>query len=81
MLWSLSILDREGFEVCHRDVDPEELAPLAGAAGELAIICEFPSDAIPANWTLWPLTRSGQWLRKFGGQLSDEDFAIVSNED
>lgn len=81
MLWSLSILDRAGFEVCHRDVDPEELTPLAGAAGELAIICEFPSDAIPANWTLWPLTRSGQWLRKFGGQLSDEDFAIVSNED
>jgi Glycosyltransferase (GlcNAc) len=81
MLWSLSILDREGFEVCHRDIGPKELAPLAGAAGELAIICEFPSDTIPAHWTLWPLNRSGQWLRKFGGQLSDEDFAILSDDD
>jgi hypothetical protein len=80
MLWSLSILDREGYEVCHRDVGPEELAPLVGVAGELAIICEFPSDTIPVKWTLWPLTRSGQWLRKFGGQLSEEDFAILSDD-
>ncbi|HEY4837457.1 MAG TPA: GlcNAc-transferase family protein [Candidatus Acidoferrales bacterium] len=81
MLWSLSILDGEGNEVCHRDVSPEDLAPLANAAGELAIVCEFPSETIPANWTLWPLTRSGQWLPKFGGRLSDEDFAILSDDD
>lgn len=81
MLWILSILDGEGNEVCHRDVRPEELAPLAGAVGELAIVCEFPSDTIPANWTLWPLTRSGRWLPKFGGRLSDEDFAIINNDD
>lgn len=81
MSWSLSILDREGFEVCHRDIGPEELGPLAGAKGELAIVCEFSSDTIPANWTLWPLTRSGKWLRKFGGQFSDEDFSILKNED
>jgi len=80
MLWSLSILDREGHEVCHRDVSAEELATFA-AAQELAIVCEFPSDTIPANWTLWPLTRSGQWLPKFGGQLSDDDFAILSEDD
>lgn len=81
LLWSLSILDREGFEICHRDVGPEELAPLSRAPGELAIICEFPSDTIPAHWTLWPLARSGQWLRKFGGRLGDEDFAILSDDD
>lgn len=81
MLWSLSILDGEGCEVCHRDVGPEELAPLAGVEGELAIICEFPSDTIPVDWTLWPLTRSGQWLPKFGGRLSDEDFAVLSDDD
>lgn len=81
MLWSLSILDGEGNEVCHRDVGPEELAPLAVAEGDLAIICEFPSDTIPASWTLWPLTRSGQWLPRFGGRLSDEDFAILSDEE
>ena len=79
MLWSLSILDRQGHEVCHRDVSAEELATFA-AAQELAIVCEFHSESIPANWTLWPLTRSGQWLPKFGGQLSDDDFAILSKD-
>jgi hypothetical protein len=81
MLWSLSILDSEGYEICHRDVGPQELGPLASAAEELAIICEFTSDTIPLRWTLWPLTRSGQWLRKFGGELSDEDFAILRSDD
>jgi hypothetical protein len=81
MLWSLSIMDREGYEVCHRDVTREELATLAAAEGQLTIVCEFPSDTIPVNWTLWPLTRSGQWLPKFGGRLSDDDFAIVRNDD
>jgi hypothetical protein len=80
MLWSLSILDDEGYEVCHRDVGAAELAQLVGTDGELAIVCEFPSETIPVNWTLWPLTREGQWLRKFGGQLSAEDFAILSND-
>lgn len=80
MLWSLSILDPNGFEVCHRDVTREELAALSAASGELAIVCEFASDMIPATWTLWPLTRSGQWLPKFGGRLSDDDFAIVSTD-
>jgi hypothetical protein len=81
LLWSLSILDGEGYEVCHRDVDAAELAPLAGARGELGIICEFASETIPMNWTLWPLTRSGQWLPKLGGRLNDEDFAVISDPD
>jgi hypothetical protein len=80
-LWSLSITDSMGYEVCHRDVGPQELAPLVGVTGELAIICEFPSDTMPVNWTLWPLTQSGQWLRKFEGRLSDEDFAILIDDD
>jgi hypothetical protein len=81
MLWSLSIMDGNGCEICHRDVNRDELTQLASGAEELAIVCEFPSDTIPVNWTLWPLTRSGQWLRKFGGQLSDGDFAILNNVD
>lgn len=79
MLWNLSILDGEGFEICHRDVTPKELEPLAASAGELAIVCEFSSATIPVNWALWPLTRSGQWLRKFGGRFGDEDFAILTD--
>ncbi len=81
MLWSLSVLDAEGHEVCHRDVTREEIAALASASGELAIVCEFTSDTIPVSWTLWPLTRSGQWLPKFGDRLADGDFAIVSEDE
>ncbi len=81
MLWSMSILDGEGLEVCHRDVTRDELAAFSAASGELAIVCEFASDTVPATWTLWPLTRSGQWLPKFGGRLNDDDFAIVSGND
>jgi hypothetical protein len=29
---------------------------------------------------LWPLTRSGQWLPRFGGKFSDDDFAIVGED-
>ncbi len=79
LLWSLSILDGQGHEVCHRDVNREELATLADAE-DLAIVCEFTSDTLPATWTLWPLSRSGQWLPKFGGKLSDDDFAIVGED-
>jgi hypothetical protein len=78
MLWSLSILDEQGHEVCHRDLQADDLRAFSGADGELSIVCEFSSDTIPASWTLWPLTRSGQWLAKFGGILREEDFAVVN---
>ena len=81
VLWNLSIRDAEGYEVYQRNVAAEELAPLADAAEQLSIICEFSSDTIPANWTLWPVTRSGQWLPKFGGRLSEADFAILRDEE
>lgn len=79
MSWNLSVLDEEGFEICQKNVNAEELAPLAGAAGELVIICEFSSETIPASWTLWPLMRSGQWLPRFGGRFSEGDFAILAD--
>jgi hypothetical protein len=81
MLWSLSILDDQGNEVCHRDLRGEDLQPFTNNDGELSIVCEFASDTIPANWTLWPLTRSGQWLPRFGGNLREEDFAIVGEQE
>lgn len=80
-LWSLSILDDGGYEIYRRDLTPDELAPLAGIEGELALVCEFPSETVPVTWTLWPLSRSRGWLRKFGGRLNDEDFAILKNDD
>jgi hypothetical protein len=80
-LWILSIQDEDGYEIWRRDVTADELAPLAGLEGELALVCEFPSETIPASWTLWPLSRSNGWLRKFGGRLSREDFAVLKSDD
>ena len=62
------------------DPSAEELAPLAAAAGEIFVIREFSSETPPVNWTLWPVTPSGKWLPKFGGRLSEEDFAIRDEE-
>jgi hypothetical protein len=76
-LWSLSILDAGGSEVCHRDVSREELAELSRGHGELAIICEFASETLPACWTLWPLSASGHWLPKFGAKFNEDDFAVL----
>ena len=80
-LWSLSIFDEEGFEICRRDLTAEELDPLAGRASELALICEFPSQTIPASWTILPMSRSRGWLPRIAGHFQDGEFAILKEEE
>ncbi len=84
-LWYVAILDDQGYEICRRELTPEDLAPLYGRDGgmeeEIALVCEFRSESIPADWIVWPLSRSKGWLRKIGGSLRDEDFAILKEED
>ena len=79
-LWNLSIQDEEGFEIYRRDISAEELKPLQGDEEDLALICEFQSETIPARWSLWVLTRSSRWLPKLGGALTDGDFAILKED-
>jgi hypothetical protein len=57
------------------------LTPFCGNEKELELICEFSSETIPIAWTIWPVSRSKGWLRKFGGKIADGDFAILSGED
>jgi hypothetical protein len=80
-LWVLSILDDEGYEIYRRDLTADELRPLSGVGEDLALICEFESETVPSNWTVYPLSGSKGWLRKFEGRLSDEDVAIVKIDD
>jgi hypothetical protein len=86
ILWCLTILDEEGYEICRRDVTPSELAPFQRSEGEsaseqLALVCEFTSETIPAKWTLLPLSKSKGWMRKIGGQLNAEDFAVLKEDE
>ena len=81
-LWYLGIEDGQGYEICRRDFTPDELAPLQqGSEERIALICEFPSESMPARWTVWPVSRSRGWLNKLQGRLRPEDFAILSEED
>ncbi len=79
-IWCLAIQDDQGYEICRLDITPDALAPLYGSEEEIALICEFPSEDIPAAWTVLPLSRSKGWLRKIEGQLRDGDFAILEKD-
>ena len=81
IIWYLGIQDENGYELCRLDITPDKLASLYGSEEQIALICEFPSEAIPATWTVWPLSHSKRWLRKVGGLLHDGDFAILKEDD
>ncbi len=76
-LWCLGIQDDRGYEICRLDITPEKLAPLYGLKEEISFICEFSSEAVPAAWTIWPVSRSQGWLARIGGHLEDDEFAIL----
>ena len=81
MLWYVGIEDGQGYEICRKDLTPADLAALYGNQEVLAVICEFASETIPAVWTVWPLSRSGGWLRKIKGRFEEGDFAILDEDE
>ena len=80
VLWSLSVMDEEGFEICRRDLTTDELKPLVGEQEDVVVVCEFPSETIPSRWTVWPMSRSRGWLSKVAGKFEESDFAILLDE-
>lgn len=80
-LWCLSIQDDRGYEICRMDIAPDQLAPLQGGQDKISLICEFSSEAIPSAWTIWPISRTRGWLRKIGGCLEPDAFAILREDD
>ncbi len=81
ILWSLAIQDADGYELSRVDVAPEDLKVFQSTEEFLALVCEFSSEAAPKSWTVQPLTRSRGWLPKLQGPLSDDDFAVLLEED
>lgn len=79
--WYLGIQDDRGHEICRVDIAPEKLTALSGSGEQIELICEFPSEAIPAAWTVWPQSRSKGWLGMIGGVLEEGDFAILQPDE
>ena len=80
-LWSISVRDATGHEICRIDAPADELEAFRNSDAKIVLVCEFPSDTVPATWTVRPLSRSRGWLAKLSGSLSDDDFAILGEED
>jgi Glycosyltransferase (GlcNAc) len=79
--WYIGVHDENHNEIYRRDLSPEELAPLAAHQPEIELVCELQSGSIPAGWSVWPVSRSLGWLQKIEGQLRQEDFTILLEED
>ena len=78
--WYIGIHDEHGYEIHRRDLTPAEIVPLSLLEPEIILILELQSGAIPAKWTVWPVSRSGEWLNRLEGKLADGDYAIVREE-
>lgn len=78
--WYIGIHDENQNEIYRRDLSPQEIAPLA-VQQEIELICELESGSIPAGWTVWPVSRKQGWLPKIEGQLQEEDFTILREEE
>lgn len=80
-MWYIGIHDENHNEIYRRDLSPEELEPLSSLQREIELICELQSGSIPATWVVWPVSRSHGWLKKIEGNLRDEDFTILVEEE
>jgi hypothetical protein len=78
--WYIGVYDEHHNEIYRRDLSAEEIAPLAGQR-EIELVCELLSGSIPRGWTVWPVSNSRGWLQKIEGQLREEDFTILLEED
>ena len=78
--WYVGIQDEAGTEICRIDFTADKLEALKGNEERVALICEFPSETVPATWTVWPHSVSRGWLRLMRGQLGEGDFAVLAEE-
>jgi hypothetical protein len=79
-MWCVCVQDKDGTEISRTDFPPDKLQSLHGNQETVALICEFPSETVPATWTVWPRSMSQGWLRMMRGNFQDGDFAILADE-
>jgi Glycosyltransferase (GlcNAc) len=62
-LWYVGVHDGEGRELYRQDASPQEVAELLAAGQDhLMFVRQFSSEAVPASWTVLPLSASAGWL-------------------
>ncbi len=79
--WYLGVADDCGHEIYRRDLSPAELEALPLAEPNIVLLCELQSGSIPARWTVWPVSRSGEWLTKIEGVFAEGDYSILLDGD
>jgi hypothetical protein len=80
-LWYVGVQDADNVEIYRRDIPSSQLASLQTSDPKIVLLCEFESGAVPASWTVWPVSRSLGWLSRIEGTLGDEDYTIVLDDD
>src|SRR4029077_3784098 len=58
VLWYVGVHDSDGRELYRQDAGGEELTGLLAGGGTVSFLREFTSDAMPASWTILPLSAS-----------------------
>jgi hypothetical protein len=79
--WCVGVHDEIGAEIYRRDVQRSELEALTGDEPTILIVCELESAVLPASWSVWPVSRTQGWLHRLSGNLNEDDYAIVSDDD
>jgi hypothetical protein len=62
VLWYIGVHDSEGRELYRQDTSEEELKGVLATGGAVSLFREFTSSAMPASWTILPLSASQGWL-------------------
>jgi hypothetical protein len=74
VVWYIGVHDSDGRELYRQDASGTELAGLlAGEPGTVRFVREFTSDAVPASWTVWPLSASAGWLSPITREIGSDD--------
>jgi hypothetical protein len=74
VVWYIGVHDGDGRELYRQDATGEDLARLlAEDGGTVRFVREFTSDAVPATWTVMPLSASAGWLAPVTGKILAND--------
>ena len=70
VLWCVAIYDGDGRELYRQDASSAELAGLLAAGSDrITLVRQFSSEAVPASWTVLPLSASAGWLDRLRGAI------------
>jgi len=80
LFWYVTLHDQQGLEIFRRDFPGSELQAVTGSEEKVALICEMESGIIPVSWTVWPVNSKGLWLNRVRGELAEDDYAIIRDD-